>query len=108
LRLRWRLHLLLLRRRLGRRLYLALLSPLLSRRRWRLDLLLLRRRLGRLHLTLLWLLLSRLYRWRLNLTLLSSLLSRRARPLRLFLFILFLIYLRRLGDKHAIKWRGVR
>jgi hypothetical protein len=42
-----------------------------------------------LHLTLLW-------RWQ-------------AWPLRrLFLFLLFLIWLRRLGDyEHAIEWRGV-
>src|SRR5262249_46185376 len=54
-------------------------------------------------------LLSRLCRWWLNLTLSSLLLSRRARPLRrLFFFLLFLIYLRRLGDTHAIKWCGVR
>jgi hypothetical protein len=93
---RWWLHLTLLRRG---RLQLTLLSSLLSRR-WgrRLHLTLLRRRWRwlnrrllrrRLHLTLLW-------RWR-------------ARPLRrLFLFLLFLICLRRLGDhKHALKWRGV-
>ena len=83
--LRWWLHLALLRRG---RLYLTLLSSLLSRRwGWRLHLLLLRRRL---HLTLLWL-------WR-------------ARPLRrLFLFLLFLICLRRLHNyEHTIEWRGVR
>ncbi len=86
------------RRRWCGRLYLALLSPLLSRR-WgrRLHLTLLRRRgwlnrrplRRRLHLMLLW--------------------GCRARPLRrLFFFFLFLICLGRLGDQEqAIKWRGV-
>jgi len=65
-----------------------------------------------LYLTLLWLLLSLpCWRW-LHLTLSSLLLSRRwlARSLRrLFLFLLFLICLRRLRNhKHAIEWRGVR
>jgi hypothetical protein len=102
---------LLSRRRRWGRLYLTLLSSLLSRRcgrrlhltllrRWGwLNLRLLRRRWGRLNL---WLL-----RRRLHLTLLWRL--RRARPLRrLFLFLLFLICLRRLSDhEHAIEWRGV-
>jgi hypothetical protein len=93
------LHLTLLRRRWGR-LYLTLLSSLLSRRCGRrLHLTLLRRRWGRLNL--------RLLRRRLHLTLLWRL--RRARPLRrIFLFLLFLICLGRLGDhEHAIEWRGV-
>ena len=95
------MHLTLLRGRL----YLTLLSSLLSGwwRRW-LHLTLLR---GRLYLTLLWLL-SRRRRWWLYLTLPSLLLSRRwlARSLRrLFLFLLFLICLRRLRNhKHAIDW----
>jgi hypothetical protein len=87
-------------------LNLALSSLLLSRRWWRRLYLTLR---WRLYLTLLWLLLSlRRCGW-LNLALSSLLLSRRARPLRrLFLFFLFLICLRRLGDhEHAIEWRGV-
>ena len=80
---------------------------LLRRRLGRLHLTLLR---GRLYLTLLWLLLSlRRCGW-LTLALSSLLLSRRwGRWLRrLFLFLLFLICLRRLGDhEHAIEWRGV-
>jgi hypothetical protein len=96
-RWRWWLHFTLLRRG---RLNLPLLQSLLSRRRrWWLNLTLLRRRWGRLNL--------RLLRRRLHLTLLWRL--RRARPLRrIFLFLLFLICLGRLGDhEHAIEWRGV-
>jgi hypothetical protein len=100
----------LLSLRCWRWLNLTLPSLLLSRRwRGRLHLTLLRR--GRLYLTLLWLLSLRCWRW-LNLTLPSLLLSRRwlGRSLRrLFLFLLFLICLRRLRNhKHAIEWRGVR
>jgi hypothetical protein len=82
-------------RRWGR-LYLTLLSSLLSRRwgRW-------------LHLTLLWRWwgrLNRRLRRRLHLTLLWRW---RAWPLRR-LFLFFLICLSRLGDyEHAIQWRGV-